>query len=176
MATPTGTAIAGGATATPDGAATADGGTATPDRAATAGGGTATPAGVATAGGATATLVPVASSPSPTGPSTAGAVIPTGPVTQADNGKTFLLTVGQQITVVLAASSMAWDQPTAQGSALTSVSASGGYPGTTPARAVFRAVAPGTAQLTSVTDMQCLHAKPRCSVPQEVWTVRVVVV
>lgn len=137
---------------------------------------TATPGGSATAGGGTATLVPVASSPRPTGPTTAGPVIPTGPVTRADDGETFRLTVGQQITVVLTASPMAWVQPTAQGSALTRVSASGGYPGTTPAQAVFRAVAPGTAQLTSVTDMQCLHATPPCSVPQEVWTVWVVVV
>ena len=163
IATPTGVATAGGATATPAGTSIA-------------GGGTATPAGVASAGGATATLVPVASSPSPTAPPTAGAVTPAGPLTQADNGKTLQLTVGQQITVVLTRSPMTWDQPTAQGSAVTRVSASGGYPGTTPARAVFRAVAPGTAQLTSVTDMQCLHATPRCSVPQEVWTVRVVVV
>lgn len=155
--------------ATPTGAATA--GFATPG---TATAGAATVA-VPTAGGATATLVPVTSTPSPTGPPAAGAMILAGPVTQADNGKTFKLTVGQRITVTLAASPMMWDQPTAQGSAVTRVSASGGYPGTTPAIAVFRAVAPGTAQLTSATDMQCLHTTPRCSVPQEIWSVTVVV-
>ena len=161
--------------ATAAGSATASGGTATPAGSATAAGATATPAGAGTAGGGTATPVPAASSPSPTGLPTAGAVIPAGPVTQADNGKTFLLTVGQEITVVLAASPMAWDQPTARGSALTSVSASGGYPGTTPARAVFRAVSPGTAQVTSATDMQCLHATPRCLPPQQIWSITVVV-
>jgi hypothetical protein len=95
-------------------------------------------------------------------------VNPTGSVTRADNGKTLKLTVGQQITVVLDASPMMWDQPTAQGSALTRVSANGGYHGTTPAIAFFRAVAPGTAQVTSATDMQCLHTTPRCSVPQAI--------
>jgi hypothetical protein len=112
--------------------------------------------------------VPVTSSPSPTG-------LPAGPVTQAGNGKTFQLTVGQQITVVLDTPSVMWDQPTAQGSALTRVSASGGYPGTTPAKGVFRAVSPGTAQLTSATDMPCLHATPRCLPPQQTWSVTVVV-
>ncbi len=160
--------------ATPAGAATAGSATA---GSATAGAATAGAATVAapTAGGATATLVPVTSSPSPTGPPTSATVIPAGPVTRADDGKTFQLAVGQQVTVVLAASPMMWDQPTAQGSAVTRVSASGGYPGTAPAQAVFRAVAPGTAQLTSATDMRCLHATPRCSVPQEIWSVTVVV-
>jgi hypothetical protein len=122
----------------------------------------------AAAGSATATPIPVESSPSPTG-------LPARPVIQADNGKTFQLTVGQQITVVLDTPPMMWDQPTAHGSAVTRVSASGGYPGTTPAQAVFRAVSPGTAQLTSVTDMQCLHATPRCLPPQQIWSVSVVV-
>jgi hypothetical protein len=141
---------------------------ATPTGAATAG------VGSATAGGATATLVPVTSSPSPTGLPTSGAAIPAGPVTRADNGKTFRLTVGQQITVVLSAPPM-WDQPTAQGSALIRVSASGGYPGTTPAQAVFRAAAPGTAQVTSDSDMQCLHTTPRCLPAVQIWSISVVV-
>lgn len=137
----------------------------------------ATPTGAATAGGATATLIPVAGSSSPTGPPTAGAVIPAGPVTQAGDRETLLLTVGQQITVVLATPPRMWDQPTAQGSAVTRVSANGGYPGTTPARAVFRAVAPGTARLTSFTDMQCEHQQPTpCPAAEQNWTVWVVVV
>jgi hypothetical protein len=117
-----------------------------------------------------------AGSPSPTGLPTAGAVIPTGPVTQADDRETLLLTAGQQITVVLAAPPRMWDQPTAQGGAVTRISASGGYPGTTPARAVFRAVAPGTAQLTSSTDMQCEHQPSPCPAAEQNWTVWVVVV
>ena len=162
--------------ATPTSAATAGAGGATA-ASATAGSATAGAAtvGVPAAGGATATLVPVTSSPSPTGLPTSGAEIPVGPVTRADNGKTYRLTVGQQLTVALSGPPM-WDQPTAQGSALTRVSASGGYPGTTPAIGVFRAAAPGTAQVTSASDMQCLHATPRCSVPQEIWSVSVVVV
>ena len=169
-ATPTGAATAGSASANAATAGSASAGSASAS-AATVGSATAS----ATAGSATATPIPVEGSPSPTGPPTAGSVIPAGPVTQADNGETLRLTVGQQFTVVLATSPMMWDQPTAQGSAVTRVSASGGYPGTSPAQAVFRAVAPGTAQVTSATDMQCLHATPRCSVPQEIWSVRVVV-
>jgi anti-sigma factor RsiW len=161
--------------ATPTGAATAGAGSATADVAtpAAATGGAVT-VGVPTAGGMTATLVPVTSSPSPAGLPTSGAAIPAGSVTRADNGKTFQLTVGQQITVVLSAPPM-WDQPTAQGSALIRVSASGGYPGTTPAQAVFRAAAPGTAQVTSASDMQCLHTTPRCLPAVQIWSISLVV-
>lgn len=122
------------------------------------------------------TGLPTAGSPSPTGLPTAGAVIPTGPVTQADDRETLLLTAGQEITVVLAAPPRMWDQPTVQGGAVTRVSASGGYPGTTPARAVFRAVIPGAAQLTSSTDMQCEHQPSPCPAAEQNWTVWVVVV
>jgi hypothetical protein len=162
-AAPTGTATAGSATAN---AATAGGASAGSASASAAAVGNATAN--ATAGSATATPIPVEGSPSPTG-------LPAGPVTQADNGKTFRLTVGQQLTVVLAKSPMMWDQPTAHGSAVARVSSSGGYPGTTPAMAVFRAVSPGTAQVTSATDMQCLHATPRCLPPQQIWSITVVV-
>ena len=44
-----------------------------------------------------------------------------------------------------------------------------------PARAVFHAIAPGTATLSAISDTACLHAHPACSVPQQVWTVTVVV-
>jgi hypothetical protein len=157
-ATPAGAATAGSATtnAAPAGSASAS--------AATVG----SPTAGATAGSATLAPIPVESSPGPT-------QRPAGPVTQADNGKTFQLTVGQQITVVLDTPSGMWDQPAAHGRAVTRVSASGGYPGTTPAQAVFRAVSPGTAQLTSATDMQCLHTTPRCLPAVQIWSVSVVV-
>jgi len=134
-----------------------------------------TPTGAATAASATPVPLPIESSPRPAGSSTAGAVIPAGPLTQADDGKTVLLAVGQQVTVVLATPPRMWDQPAARGGAVTRVSASGGYPTATPARAVFRAVAPGTAQLTSAADMRCEHQIPRCLPPDEIWTVWVVV-
>lgn len=171
VATPTDSATAGVGTVGVGTAGVATAGTATAGFA-TAGASTVS---VPTVGGATATVVPVTSSPSPTGPPTIDTVIPTGPVTQADNGETLRLSVGQQFMVVLAKSPMTWDQPTAQGSAVTRVSATGGYPGSSPALALFRAVAPGTAQVISATDAQCLHATPRCSVPQETWSVSVVV-
>lgn len=101
----------------------------------------------------------------------------TGPVTLtgADSGAVVNLRVGQQVTVVLAPAFMAWHVPSATGAVLRRVSASGGYPGRQPARAVFLAVAPGTAVLSAESDTACLHAHPRCMVPQQLWqaTIRV---
>lgn len=101
----------------------------------------------------------------------------TGPatLTAADSGAVVFLRVGQQVTVELAAGFEAWHVPAATGPALRLVSASGGYPGHQPARAVFLAVAAGTATLAAVSDTACLHAHPACTVPQQLWhaTVRV---
>ena len=57
------------------------------------------------------------------------------------------------------------------------VSASGGYPSSLPARAVFKAVRPGTAKLTSWTDAKCLHLPEpqRCLPPQQLWQVTVII-
>jgi hypothetical protein len=71
-----------------------------------------------------------------------------------------------------------WDKPLAAGpeaSALRRISASGGYPSSAPARAIFLAVRPGTALLRSITDAPCLHAKPQCEIAQQVWQVTVIV-
>jgi hypothetical protein len=134
------------------------------------------------AGGASAS--PVATSV-PSSPSAVASPVPgqgeTGVrrslLTQADTGLTLLLPVGAEITVVLtpAVHGLAWDQPTAQGSDVTRVSAGGGYPSTRPARAVFRAVAPGNFQLMSSTDLPCSHQTPPCPVPVQKWWVAVVV-
>lgn len=99
----------------------------------------------------------------------------TGPVTltAADSGTVVYLRVGQTVTVVLTASFEAWHVPAAAGTALRRISASGGYPGKQPARAVFLAVAPGTAVLTDESDTACLHAHPPCEVPQRLWQVTV---
>lgn len=98
-------------------------------------------------------------------------------LTQADTGLTLLLPVGAEVTVVLtpAVHGLAWDQPAAQSSGVTRVSAGGGYPSSLPARAVFRAVAPGNFQLMSGTDLACSHRTPPCPVPVEKWWVAVVV-
>jgi len=89
-----------------------------------------------------------------------------------------VLPVGDEVTVVLGPPGMAmpWDQPAAQGGAVARVTASGGYPGNVPARAVFKAVRPGTARLMSATDAKCLHLKAaRCLPPQRIWEVTVIV-
>ena len=72
---------------------------------------------------------------------------------------------------------MPWDRPVAQGGAVVRVSASGGYPSSLPARAVFKAVRPGTARPTSWTDARCLHLPQaqRCLPAQQMWEVTVVV-
>jgi hypothetical protein len=100
-------------------------------------------------------------------------------LTEADSGATIVLRAGDQVTVVLGPPGLAmpWDPPVAQGGAVALVTASGGYPSSAPARAVFRAVRPGTARLMSATDAKCLHlpAATRCLPPQQIWEVTVVV-
>jgi len=90
-----------------------------------------------------------------------------------------VLPPGHKVTVALGPPGLAmpWDQPVAQGAAVALVSASGGYPTSLPARAVFRAVRAGTARLTSVTDAKCLHltGPSRCLPPQRIWEVTVIV-
>ena len=51
-----------------------------------------------------------------------------------------MLPVGDEVTVVLGPPGMAmpWDQPAAQGGAVAGVTATGGYPTSFPARAVFK--------------------------------------
>jgi hypothetical protein len=96
-------------------------------------------------------------------------------LTATDSGAVVHLHTGQQVTVVLAPDFEQWHLPAASGTAVRLVSASGGYPGKQPARAVFLAVAPGTAQLSSTSDAACLHAHPRCMIPQQVWQATVIV-
>lgn len=129
-------------------------------------------AGSASAG--TASAAPAITVPVP-GPQSAPAPTRlTGSVTltAADRAVVYLR-VGQQVTVILAPGFQAFHQPGATGAALRLVSASGGYPSRRPARAVFRAVAPGTSTLSAVSDTACLHAHPPCMVPQQIWTATV---
>ena len=92
---------------------------------------------------------------------------------------TIVLPAGHEVTVVLGPSGMVmpWDRPVAQGGAVARISASGGYPSALPARAVFKAVRPGTARLISWTDARCLHLPQarRCLPAQQMWEVAVVV-
>jgi hypothetical protein len=126
----------------------------------------ASPAGRATAGG-----------PAPAWPSASPPVL-TGPavLTVADRGAVVRLRPGQRVTVALAAQGLfSWHVPAAAGVAVRRASASGGYPGRRPARAMFVAVRPGRAALTATDDTACLHTRPACAPGQQEWRVTVVV-
>ncbi|MFI9642591.1 cellulose binding domain-containing protein [Micromonospora sp. NPDC051925] len=94
-------------------------------------------------------------------------------VRETDNQRTVTLLVGQTLGVVLAADYL---PPTLAGPTLTPVSTSGGYPTGQPLVATFRAVTPGTADLTSRTDHACRHATPPCALPTVLWAVHVSVI
>lgn len=96
-------------------------------------------------------------------------------LTAADNGRTIRLTAGQAVDVVLATPGVMWDRPRALTSALRRSQASGGYPADAPARATFVAVHRGTSVIVSASDARCLHARPRCLIPQRLWRVTVVI-
>ena len=127
----------------------------------------------------TTVIGPSAHGPLPTPSSSAApAATPVGNVLRvADSGATVTLAVGQRLTVDLAPGSgaSAWDQLRLTGSALQLVSATGGYPSHDAIYAVFLATAPGTAVLSSASDLSCPHAHPRCLVAQRVWRATVIV-
>ena len=87
------------------------------------------------------------------------------------------MAVGKQLTVDLAPGpgAYAWDRPRLTGSSLQLVSVAGGYPTRGPMQAVFLAVAQGIAVVSTVSDMSCLHTRPRCLVAQRVWTATVII-
>jgi hypothetical protein len=94
-------------------------------------------------------------------------------VTDADSGRTVTLLVGQTLGVSLPATSRT---ATARGSGLSQVSSSGGFPTGQPFAALYRAVAPGSVDLSSQTDYACLHTTPPCALPIALWAVHVQVV
>ncbi len=96
-------------------------------------------------------------------------------LTVADDGASVRLRPGQVVTVVLASGGLMWDIPAASGAAARRISGSGGYPARRPAVAVFRAVRPGRSWLTSFTDAPCLHAQPKCEIPQRLWRALIIV-
>ncbi len=127
---------------------------------------TASPVGGATAGG------PAPVSPSASPPVLAGPAV----LTVADSGAIVRLRPGQRVTVALAAQGLfSWHMPAVAGAAVRRVSASGGYPGRQPARAVLVAVRPGRATLTAINDTACLHVRPACAPGQQEWRVTVIV-
>jgi hypothetical protein len=92
---------------------------------------------------------------------------------ESASGITVTVAVGQTTAVDLPAS---YVPITVTGPAVTAVSSSGGFPTGQPLAAIFRAVAPGSLDLRAMTDYPCLHAVPRCTVPQRQWIVHVIVV
>lgn len=110
------------------------------------------------------------------------AIAPTSPppgngtdvlLTLADNQRMLTVLVGQTIRVDLSAD---FRPPPGGGSTLSQVAVSGGYPTGLPMSAVYRAAAPGTADITTYTDNACNHETPPCGAPVQQWTVHVVVV
>lgn len=98
-------------------------------------------------------------------------------LTQADSGLTVLLPVGAEVTVMLTppGTGAMWDQPVSGGCNVVLMSATGGYPSSLPARAVFRAVTPGSVNLTAQTDYKCNHQTPPCPAATQEWQVTVLV-
>ena len=112
-------------------------------------------------------------------PSTSSAAVTPGGnvLTAADTGARVTLVTGQRLTVDLAPGpgAYAWHRPRLTGSGLRLLSVTGGYPSHGPMRAVYLATGPGTAVLSSVSDMPCLHERPRCLVAQRLWTATVLI-
>jgi hypothetical protein len=91
----------------------------------------------------------------------------------AESGQTVRLHVGDKLKVHLGTS---FRRPTATDrTVIHRIHHSGGYPTGERARATFKALAAGRADITSTTDAPCLHATPRCEIAQRRWVVHVVV-
>jgi hypothetical protein len=110
------------------------------------------------------------------------AVTPTSPppsdgtdvyLTLADNQRTLTVFVGQTIHVDLRSD---FRPPTVSGPALSHVHTSGGYPTGQPMRAVYRAVAFGSVDVTTQTDHACHHQTPPCGAPVLQWIVHLKIV
>jgi hypothetical protein len=90
-----------------------------------------------------------------------------------ESNQTVRLHVGDKLKVHLRTS---FRPPTSSDrSVIHRVHHSGGYPTSYDARATFKALAAGRADITSVTDAACLHSEPRCMLAQQNWIVHVIV-
>ena len=137
-----------------------------------------TAAGTGNGASSTGTIGPPAQrSLSAPSPSSAPATSAGNVLTAADTGARVTLVTGQRLTMDLAPGpgAYAWHRPRLTGTGLRLLSVTGGYPYHGPMRAVFLATGPGTAALSSVSDMPCLHERPRCLVAQRLWTATVII-
>jgi hypothetical protein len=98
---------------------------------------------------------------------------PPGPVLgDAADGTTVHLVRGQHLQVRLSRGS--YDPPmSSRPASVVRRRTVGGYPGTHPVEADFQALASGPAEITATTDAGCLHGRPRCLIPQRLWTLHV---
>ncbi|RGA05294.1 hypothetical protein DI270_008755 [Microbispora triticiradicis] len=98
---------------------------------------------------------------------------PSVTLTEADNGKTITLRIGQTLGISLPAAY----RPTAVSApALVKALTRGGYPTDQPLFEVYRTGTAGSADVSTMTDYACLHTTPRCALPQRLWRVHVDVV
>ncbi|MBP2708553.1 cellulose binding domain-containing protein [Microbispora sp. RL4-1S] len=98
---------------------------------------------------------------------------PSVTLTEADNGKTITVRVGQTLGLSLPA---AYRPAAVSGPALVKALTRGGYPTDQPLFEVYRTGTVGSADVSTVTDYACLHTTPRCALPQKLWQVHVDVV
>lgn len=95
-------------------------------------------------------------------------------LTAADSGSTVTVAIGARIEVRLDPNGGSYDPPTVDNSAtFAERTHGGGYPANTAAVAEFQALARGTAQISSQTDLACLHTTPRCLPPQREFRVTI---
>jgi hypothetical protein len=95
------------------------------------------------------------------------------PVTDADDGQTVVLRVGDLLVGSFVASDV---PPTVTGDAIEPVSVTGGYPTRQPLEAVYRGAVVGSADVTTHGDADCYHAVPACVLPFLLVTVHVTVI
>jgi hypothetical protein len=97
-------------------------------------------------------------------------------LTAADSGRTITVATGSVVNIDLAPDTGSYDPPSVDHPAVLRETAHhGGYPATSDAVATFAAIADGSATITSLTDLACLHTTPRCLPPQREFRVTLVV-
>ena len=90
-----------------------------------------------------------------------------------ESNQTVRLHVGDKLRVHLGTS---FRRPTSSDrTVIHRISHSGGYPTNDDARATFKALSVGRADISSTTDAACLHTQPMCEIAQQNWVVHVVV-
>jgi hypothetical protein len=90
-----------------------------------------------------------------------------------ESNQTVRLHIGDKLKVHLGTS---FRRPTSSNRAVIHrIRYSGGYPTSDDARATFKAMSAGRADITSTTDAACLHSEPRCMIAQQLWVVHVIV-